>query len=421
MYRPICALIAVAVAFFATEQTQTDATVEADPAGHSVVELNGHRFTLPRGFAIELVAKSPLVYRPVSAAFDERGRMYVTDSAGVSGPDAKETRPHRLVRLDPAQPDGRVLSGQILAETLRRPHGVMFRNGSCYVADASTILKFTDADDKNGAESREVWFDGTTLGHRELFGPRSGPDGWVFWTNGRRAAQVFRARLDGTGVEQVKSGGTGTPTGSHRYESTAFGETYCDNLFTARFDAAKVTRQVRNPDGSADSDFLVSDNCEFHPTDVTEDADGSLIVVDTGNWGHPFDPSAEPAKADVLGAIYRVKRVGSHKVRDPRGLMLDWQVGADELAMRLADERVAVRNRAVEQLGTAKPAEAVGPVAKVLAESPASRVRLAAVGAMCRLDHPDALAAIRKATTDKDATVRLAASAAENHFPSTNP
>ena len=37
------------------------------------------------------------------------------------------------------------------------------------------------------------------------------------------------------------------------------------------------------PDGSTyrtdDSDFLVSDNLDFHPTDVVEDADGSLLVA----------------------------------------------------------------------------------------------------------------------------------------------
>jgi hypothetical protein len=46
------------------------------------VELNGQRFTLPDGFEIQLVAGSDMVERPVSADFDEQGRLYVTDSGG---------------------------------------------------------------------------------------------------------------------------------------------------------------------------------------------------------------------------------------------------------------------------------------------------------------------------------------------------
>ncbi len=46
------------------------------------VELNGHTFTLPVGFDIELAAGPPLVDRPIVADFDEQGRLYVADSSG---------------------------------------------------------------------------------------------------------------------------------------------------------------------------------------------------------------------------------------------------------------------------------------------------------------------------------------------------
>jgi len=55
-----------------------------------------------------------------------------------------------------------------------------------------------------------------------------------------------------------------------RYESNAFGPDYQDNLFTCLFNLQKVTRQVLSQDGAtfkvADSDFVVSDNKDFHPT-----------------------------------------------------------------------------------------------------------------------------------------------------------
>ena len=41
-----------------------------------------------------------------------------------------------------------------------------------------------------------------------------------------------------------------------------------------------------------------------------EDADGSLIVVDTGGWYKLCCPTSQLHKPDVLGAIYRVRRTG---------------------------------------------------------------------------------------------------------------
>ena len=79
----------------------------------------------------------------------------------------------------------------------------------------------------------------------------------------------------------------------------------------------KVSRHVLVPTGSTyttkDSDFVVSDNLDFHPTDVIEDADGSLLIVDTGGWYKLCCPTSQLVKPDVTGAIYRVKKVGAHK------------------------------------------------------------------------------------------------------------
>ena len=59
----------------------------------------------------------------------------------------------------------------------------------------------------------------------------------------------------------------------------------------------------------------MSDNIDFHPTDVIEDADGSLLIVDTGGWYKLCCPTSQLVKPDVTGAIYRVKKVGAHKTR----------------------------------------------------------------------------------------------------------
>ena len=46
------------------------------------VEINGYRFTLPDGFTIELVGTSPLVDRPITADFDEQGRLWMCGRKG---------------------------------------------------------------------------------------------------------------------------------------------------------------------------------------------------------------------------------------------------------------------------------------------------------------------------------------------------
>ena len=91
---------------------------------------------------------------------------------------------------------------------------------------------------------------------------------------------------------------------------------------------------------------------DFHPTDVLEEADGSVLIVDTGGWYKICCPTSQLAKPDVLGAIYRVRKVGMPKREDPRGLKLNWSaLKPTELAKLLSDERLYVRERAVHELG----------------------------------------------------------------------
>ena len=130
-----------------------------------------------------------------------------------------------------------------------------------------------------------------------------------------------------------------------------------DNFFAALFNLHKVTRHVLEPSGatfkSRDSDFLVADNLDFHPTDVLEDADGSLLVVDTGGWYKLCCPTSQLDKPDVLGAIYRVSPQGcgasarSARVEDRRGRPV--ADGPGRAARRCAAGGTATRNRAVGQ------------------------------------------------------------------------
>jgi len=66
---------------------------------------------------------------------------------------------------------------------------------------------------------------------------------------------------------------------------------------------------------------------------VIEDADGSLLVVDTGGWYKLCCPTSQLVKPDVLGGIYRIRKQDAHKIDDPRGRKLAWAtMSAKELA-----------------------------------------------------------------------------------------
>ncbi|MEO6244203.1 MAG: PVC-type heme-binding CxxCH protein [Opitutaceae bacterium] len=109
--------------------------------------------------------------------------------------------------------------------------------------------------------------------------------------------------------------GAAAPCGSTTYRSGVFGADYTDNLFVCYFNLRKIARHVLVPAGATfttrDTDFVTSDSPDFHPTDVLEDADGSLLIVDTGGWYKICCPSSQLAKPDVLGGIYRVRKIGA--------------------------------------------------------------------------------------------------------------
>lgn len=471
----------------------TSVTLAAD------YELNGHRFTLPSGFRIEQVAGPPLVDRPVSADFDERGRLYVTDSSGSNEAVEvqREKRPHRIVRLEDSNGDGKYDQRTIYADKLMFPEGCLWYDGSLYVAAPPEIWKFTDANDDGIAEHREVWFDGKTLTHcaNDLHGPYLGPDGWIYWCKGAfasqtydrpgkpefktRAAHIFRRRPEGGLIEPVMTGGMDNPVevvftpGGERIFSTTFlthpdrghrdglihavyggvygksnaalenhprtgelmpvldhlgaaapcglvrlkseglGKSFHNNVLTTLFNLHKVTRHVLTKTGatfaSETSDLLISDNLDFHPTDVLEDADGSLIVVDTGGWFHLCCPTSQLEKPDILGGIYRIRKDMPAAIADPRGTQIAWNSLHDsQLVSLLNDERFAVREQAC-QLIAKRGTQAIPILAQTLSAAPQARHRLQSVWALTRIDEDLARTAVQTALADSDETVRQAA------------
>jgi putative heme-binding domain-containing protein len=231
---------------------------------------------------------------------------------------------------------------------------------------------------------------------------------------GKDHAPIYEHKWTGPGLMPVLTHlGPAAPAGLARYESRAFGPDYQGNLFAALFNMRKVTRHILTPSGATfamrDEDFLVSPDQDFHPTDVIEDADGSLLVIDTGGWYKLCCPSAQLHKPDILGAIYRVHRKGSQSPDDPRGLKLAWsKLNPKELAELLGDLRPAIRRRAIETLAD-RGQDALPVISEALQHSASAEARWNAVWTATRIEHPMARAAARAALADSDETVRQAA------------
>ena len=203
------------------------------------------------------------------------------------------------------------------------------------------------------------------------------------------------------------------PSGLLLYRGAQFGTEYRGNLFTAQFNPHRVQRHIMRREGASfrteDADFLTSSDPDFHPTDVFEDADGSLVVFDTGAWFIHGCPISRVAKPEIKGAIYRIRKSGAPTASDPAGAKIDLRsmnIGA--VAHLLEDARPAVRRRAVEFLVSAG-ASAVPGLAELRSSSKDAEARAAAVFALFRIDGDPARAAVRDALGDPDFGVRTAA------------
>ena len=206
------------------------------------------------------------------------------------------------------------------------------------------------------------------------------------------------------------------PAGLLRYRSTSFGAEYKGNLFSAQFNPHRVQRHILSRDGATfhtqDSDFLTSVDPDFHPTDVIEDSDGSLLVVDTGAWFIHGCPISRVAKPEIKGSIYRIRKIGSPVVRDPRGEALNRNEKTPvELTRYLEDSRPAVRDRVQELLVEAGD-RAIDALVATRENSPWYETRSAAVWALFRIGTSRAKEGVRSALEDPNFHVRIAAARA---------
>ena len=206
------------------------------------------------------------------------------------------------------------------------------------------------------------------------------------------------------------------PAGLVQYRGTNFGAEFSGNLFSAQFNPHRVQRHKLFRDGATfrteDEDFLTSTDPDFHPCDVLEDADGSLLVVDTGGWYVDACPVSRVSRPDARGSVYRIRKIGAPKIKDPRGLKLKLEKKSpDALAKFLEDPRFVVRERAQDLLAQAGE-KSIKPLAEILGKSNSFETRCAAISALGQINSAPASEKIHGALHDLDLNVRIAAARA---------
>ncbi|WP_372719765.1 HEAT repeat domain-containing protein [Novipirellula sp.] len=185
-------------------------------------------------------------------------------------------------------------------------------------------------------------------------------------------------------------------------------------LVAALFNLQKVTAHQLIPKGgsyqSVDRDLVIADRVDFHPTDVLEDADGSLLVIDTGGWYDLCCPTSRIDQATAAGGIYRISKINAESdSRQCTSQASESQTANNHGVESLYDRRSWVRRQASLQLANAD--DSVIPSLESVLNNPdrALKDRIAALWAISRLGTPNSRAAVRKQLSQSDASILQAA------------
>jgi putative heme-binding domain-containing protein len=162
-------------------------------------------FHLPPGFEMQLVAAEPDIHKPLNLAFDQHGRLWVTDT--VEYPFAAKENPRDSVKiLEDFGPDGRARKVTTFAGGLNIPIGVL----PLPAAKPQEALVFSIPDIWRVREGggRKIAY--KEYGSRDTHGMTNsftrGFDGWVYACHGFSNDSVVRGS-DGSSVT-MNSGNT---------------------------------------------------------------------------------------------------------------------------------------------------------------------------------------------------------------------
>jgi len=175
-------------------------------------------FHLPPGFDIELVASEPAIIKPIQMNFDDRNRLWVTQSVEYPFAAPRNRQARDTVKIF-ASTNGHGVADKVstFADGLNIPIGVLPVPGGCIAYSIPNIYRFLDTDGDGRADKREMLYG--SIGVRDTHGMTGsftwGFDGWIYACHGFANDSVLKGS-DGQAIK-LNSGNTYRmkPDGSH--------------------------------------------------------------------------------------------------------------------------------------------------------------------------------------------------------------
>ena len=151
------------------------------------------------GFIIEQVAAPPLIEHPMFGCFDDKGRLFVTESAGLNlkAEDLLQQLPNSIRMLEDTDGDGIFDKSTVFADKMTFPTGVLCYRGAVYSCAYPSLWRLEDTDGDGKADRRTELVNsfGSCGNSADVHGPFLGPDGWLYWTDGRNGHDIGLSSL----------------------------------------------------------------------------------------------------------------------------------------------------------------------------------------------------------------------------------
>src|SRR5690349_17910049 len=116
-------------------------------------------FHLPPGFAIELVASEPAIGKPINLNYDDRGRIWLTQSAEYPFPAPSSRQPGDVIKiLESTRGDGVADRLTTFAYGLNIPIGILPIPKGAIVYSIPNIYRVVDTDGDGRADRRDLLY-----------------------------------------------------------------------------------------------------------------------------------------------------------------------------------------------------------------------------------------------------------------------
>ncbi len=184
---------ALAAVLLATAPVPTSAQKKGELPPHGQDKVPGpalspaeavKKMRVPEGFSVEVVAAEPDLVNPVAMTFDEKGRVWVTES--LEYPRRSPGPGRDRIKVIELGPDGKASKVTVFADGLNIPSGIAVGHGGVWVANSPDVLFYKEGPDGKAAGKPEVVVTGFGRDDTHEL-PNSltwGPDGWLYGLNG---------------------------------------------------------------------------------------------------------------------------------------------------------------------------------------------------------------------------------------------